>query len=140
MIRVNLILFFLCCLMTVSSYTQINPYEFDKVLESIETVEDIPPYISIGDLWLLRNYIFAKEKYKFKNDGLREFYELHYDVVGVHSNVSDRFTEREHTIINELKRRELILREEKTRDVILDHTFKVEKGKLIMNGDVEYGI
>lgn len=137
--KVRILFFFLLVTMRVS-YAQINPYEFDKVLESIETVEDIPPYLSIEDLWLLRNYIFAKEQYKFKNEGLKEFYELHYDLVGIRDNVSDRFTDRENKIINELKRREQILREEKTYDVILDHQFSLQNGVLVMNGDNAYRI
>ncbi|WP_378174897.1 hypothetical protein [Aquimarina sp. SS2-1] len=135
-----LIIPFLFLFITGTPYAQINPYQFDQVLASIETVEDIPPFLSIGDLWLLRNYMFAVKKYKFKNDGLAEFYAMHYDVVGVYDNVSDRFTDREIKIINELRRREQVLRKEKTYDVIVDQKFVLVDGKLITNDTIAHDI
>ncbi|GAA0722195.1 hypothetical protein GCM10009430_24360 [Aquimarina litoralis] len=140
MIRTLFAILLSSIIINTSLNAQINPYEFDKAWDAIETIDDIPPYLSIGDLWLLRNYIFAKKQYRFKNTGLDEFYGMHYDLVGIYNDVSDQFTDREITIINELKHREELLRKEQTWDVIGDHHFELRNGKLIVDGDRIYPI
>ncbi|MBB6464105.1 YARHG domain-containing protein [Flammeovirga kamogawensis] len=113
---------------TNGQFRQLDQMEIEEMLEG-EAFEVNIEKLSLGDLWILRNYIFAKKGYRFRNSYLQELYDRNFRMLGDLDKVE--LTSREKDIVSKIRMREEKLSEDLRQTIIGKDTFEIRNGYLI---------
>ncbi|MEO0473063.1 MAG: YARHG domain-containing protein [Bacteroidota bacterium] len=92
--------------------------------------------MTVGDLWLMRNYVFAKHGYLFSNPQLAKFYEKGYGFKGETKDVNQRLSDADKALIQLFLQKEKDLKKAWRQLEVAGDTFFLEKGRLILPADV----
>lgn len=113
-----------------SIHAQFSQDDIKEGLEELYEGKAISPLYSIGDLWLMRNYIFAEKGYAFNNARLSSFYNQHFGFNGTSKNVNAKLTPKDKEVIAQIQARENRLKAERKSCTIRMKTFLLRDGKM----------
>ncbi|MCI4671361.1 MAG: YARHG domain-containing protein [Bacteroidia bacterium] len=114
------------------SLGQMTQGEIGLAMDQLYKNKSIPITATVGDLWLMRNYIFAKKGYKFKNEDLGNYYRTHFGFKGEYTNVDKSLTELDKELIKLIQAKEIKEKKEAQSVTIKNATFLLRDGKLLV--------
>lgn len=113
------------------SFCQLSAYQLKQIVESPQ-VESKLASLSIGDLWILRNYIFAKHGYNFKNTDLSWYYAESYGFEPNKGNINEKLSQEEKELVKLIRAEEEKKKLANRKFRIGEDEFRLKNGKLYL--------
>lgn len=132
--KLPLIIFLFQSLIFSTGKAQLPFYEFEATIAHAKSADDLAS-LTVGDLWLVRNYIFAKHGYHFKNPKLNSYFQEAFEFICDNPNAHNLLTADEVKMVALLRQVETEKKLTLQTVTIRRDTFSLRNHQLVNKGE-----